>query len=170
APIIQAGLPLHFDVSENRHARVLVEARSVFLPEVPAEARRAVPVATARPPPTFARMPEEHPPSELLVQSVVEPMKGLGTDHRAVVVGPAGDDRVEQADKIDLSCRFVPADDLRQLRPVAFHCLCTGRNERLEAPSPRRVVLARPVLANLEAEEVEAGLAPFLFERVGDVG
>ena len=36
APIIQAGLPLHFDVSPNRHARVLVEARSVFLPEVPA--------------------------------------------------------------------------------------------------------------------------------------
>src|SRR5712692_9302296 len=170
ASIIQAGLPLHFDVSHNWHVRVLVEAWSVFLPEVPALAWRDVPVATDHPPPTFARMPEEHPPSELLVQSMVEQMKGLCTDHGAVVVGPAGDDRVEQADEIALSCRFVPADELRQLRPVAFHCLCTGRDERLEAPSPRRVVLARPVLANLEAEEVEAGLAPFLFERVGDAG
>ena len=115
-------------------------------------------------------MPEEHPPSELLVQSVVEQMKGLGTDHRAVVVGPAGDDRGEQADKIDLSCRFVPADDLRQLRPVAFDCLCTGRDERFEAPSPRRVVLAGARLPHLEAEEVEASRAPRLFERVGDAG
>src|SRR4029453_18968400 len=29
-------------------------------------------------------------------------------------------------------------------------------------------VLARAVLPHLEAEEVEAGLAPFFFERVGD--
>src|SRR5262245_25393711 len=167
-PVIRAGLPLHFAVSNNWYASMLVEARPGLLPEVPAVAGRDVPVATDHPPPAFARMPEERPPSKLLVQAVVEPMKGLRTDHRAVVIGPASDERVEQANKIDLPCRFVPADELRQLRPVAFHCFLTGRDERFEAPPSRRVVLAGAILPHVEAEEVEACLAPFFFERVGD--
>src|SRR5262249_43319713 len=65
-PVIRAGLSLHFDMPQNWHVRVLVEARSVFLPEVPALAWCDVPVATDHPSPTFARMPEERPTSELL--------------------------------------------------------------------------------------------------------
>src|SRR5262249_36804520 len=63
-PVIWAGLPLHFDVPNNRHATVLVQRRPVSIPELPALAWCGVPVSTDRPPPTFARVPEERPASE----------------------------------------------------------------------------------------------------------
>ena len=59
-------------------------------------------------------------------------------------------------------------DQCRQRRPVALHRLVTWPDERFEAPAPRRVVLARSVLAHLEAQEIEACFALDFFKRVGD--
>jgi hypothetical protein len=169
-PVIQAGFPLHFDVSNNRHARVLVECWPVFIPEVPAFAGRGVPRATDGPTPTCARVPEERPSSALLIQLVVEPMEGRRTDHRAIVMCPTSDDRVKYPDQVRLLGRLVLTDDLRQLRPVAFHRLFAWPDERCEATSPRRVVLAGSMLANLEAKKVEACFALCCFERMRDAG
>lgn len=169
-PVIRAGLPLHFDVSSNRHARVLVEGRPISLPELPALAWRGVPVSTDCPTPTFARVPEKRPSSELLIESVVEPMEGLRADHRPIVIGPASDDGVQHPNQVRLSGRPVLADQLRQPRPVAFHRLWTWLDECFEAASPRRVVLARVILANLEAQKVEACFALDCFECMGDTG
>ena len=71
-PVVQARLPLHFDVSHNGDTRVSVERWSLIIPEVPAFARGGVPVSLDGPPPTFARVPEKRPSSELLIQLVVE--------------------------------------------------------------------------------------------------
>ncbi len=106
-PIIRAGLASHFDMSNNRHARVLVECRPVLLPEIPAFARRGVPVSLDCPPPTFAWMPEKRPSSEFLIESVVEQMEGLRTDHRPIIIGPAGDHRVEYPNQVRLLGRLV---------------------------------------------------------------
>lgn len=114
-PVIWAGLPLHFGVPNNRHARVLVECRPVSIPEFPALAGRGVLISTHCPTPTFAGMPEKRPSSELLIQLAVEPMEGRRTDHRAIVIGPARDDRVEYPDQVRLLGRLVLSDDLSQL-------------------------------------------------------
>ena len=119
-PVIQAGLSLHVDVSNNRHARVLVECRPVSIPEVPAFAGRGVPISTDGPTPTFAKVPEKRLSSELLIQLVVEPVEGRRTDHRAMVICPAGDNRVEDPNQIRLLGRLVLADPLRERCPVAF--------------------------------------------------
>jgi len=65
--VVQARLPLHFDVSHNRDTRVSVEHWSLGIPEVPAFAGGGVPVSLDGPPPTFARVPEKRPSSELLL-------------------------------------------------------------------------------------------------------
>jgi hypothetical protein len=169
-PVIRAGLPLHFDVSHNRHARVLVEGRSLSLPKLPALAWRGIPVAADDPPPTFARVPEKRPSSELLIESVVEPMEGLRADDRPIVVGPASDDRVQHPTQVRLLGRLVLADQRRQPRPVAFHPLWTWLDEGFEATSPRRVVLARVILANLEAKKVAACFAFSFVKGMGDAG
>jgi hypothetical protein len=169
-PVIRAGLPVHFDVSNNRHARVLVECRPVSLPELPACAWRRVPVSTDCPTPTFARVPDKRPSSELLIEAVVEPIEGLRTDHRTLVIGPASADRVQHPKQVRLLGRPVLADQLRQPRPVAFPRLCTWLEACFEATSPRRVVLARVMLANLEAENVDACFALYCCECMGDPG
>jgi hypothetical protein len=168
--VIRAGLSLHFDVSTNRHARVLVECWPVSLPEVPAFAWRCVPVALDCPTPSFAWVPEKRPSSELLIEPVVEQMEGLRTDHRPIVIGPASDDGVEHPNQVRLLGRLVLADRLRQRRPVAFHRLFAWLDECFEAVSPRRVVLARVILANLKAKKVEACFALYFFERVCEAG
>ena len=116
-PVVQARLPLHFDVSHNGDTRVPVERWSLAIPEVPAFAGGGVPVSLDGPPPTFARMPEKRPSSELLIQAVVEQMERPRTDHRTIVIGPASDDRVEDADQVRLLGRLVLTDQRRQLSP-----------------------------------------------------
>jgi hypothetical protein len=119
-PIIRAGLASHFDMSNNRHAGVLVEGRPVLLPELPACARRGVPLSLDCPPPACAGMPEKRPSSAFLIESVVEPMEGLRTDPRPRGICPAGDNRVEDPNQIRLLGRLVLADPLRERCPVAF--------------------------------------------------
>ena len=106
-PVVQARLPLHFHVSHNGDTRVPVERWSIAIPEVPAFAGGSVPISLDGPPPTFTRMPEKRPSSELLIQAVVEQMERPRTDHRTIVVGPASNDRVEYADQIYLLGRLV---------------------------------------------------------------
>src|SRR5262249_22495763 len=163
--VVRARLPLHFDVSHNGDTRVLVECWSLGIPEVPAFAGGGVPIALDDPPPTFAWVPEKRPSSELLIQSVVEQMKRPRTDHCTIVIGPASDDRVQDADQVCLRGRLVLTDQRRQRCLVAFHRLLTWPNERFEAPSSRRVVLARAILAHLEPKKVEACFALDLFKR-----
>ena len=166
--VVQARLPLHFDVSHNGDTRVLVECWSVAVPESPAFAGCGVPISLDGPSPTFAGVPEKRPSSELLIQAVVEQMKGPCTDHCTIVIGPASDDRVEDADQVRLLGRFMLTDQCRQRRPVAFHRLVTRPDERFEATSSGRIVLARSILAHLEAQKVEACFALDFFKRVGD--
>ena len=83
--VVRARLPLHFDVSHNGDTRVLVECWSVAVPERPAFAGRGIPISLDGPSPTFTGVPEKRPSSELLIQAVVEQMKGLRTDHRTIV-------------------------------------------------------------------------------------
>src|SRR5262245_40193501 len=166
--VVQARLPLHFDVSHNGDTRVLVECWSVAGPERPACAGCGVPVALDSPSPTFAGVPEKRPSSALLIQAVVEQMQGLRTDHRPIVIGPASDDRVEEADPVRLLGRFMLTDQCRQRGPVAFYRLVTWPDECFEAPTPRRVVLARSVLAHLEAQEMKTCFALDFFQGVGN--
>src|SRR5262245_37463258 len=167
-PVVQARLPLHFDVSHNRDPRVLVERWSIAIPEVPAFAGGSVPISLDYPPPTFAWVPEKRPSSELLIQSVVEQMERLCADHRTIVIGPASDDRVKDADQVRLLGRLMLTDQRRQRRPVAFHRLLTWSDERFEATSLRRIVLARSVLTHLKTKKVEACFTRDFFKRVGD--
>jgi hypothetical protein len=51
---------------------------------------------------------------------------------------------------------------------VAFHRLVAWPDERFEATSSRRVVLARSILAHLEAKKVKACFALDFFKCVGD--
>src|SRR4029453_6449753 len=169
-PVIRAGLPLHFDVSNHRHARVLVQGRSLSLPELPALAWRGIPVAAGGPPPTLGRVPEKPPSSALLLESVVEPMEGLRADDRPIVIGPPSDDGVPHPNQVRLLGRLILADPRRPPRPVAFHPFWTWLEEGFEATSPRRVVLARVILANLEAKQVEACFAFSFFKCMGDAG
>ena len=166
--VVQARLPLHFDVSHNGDTRVLVECWSVAVPERPAFAGRGVPISLDGPSPTFAGVPEKRPSSELLIQAVVEQMKGLCTDHRTLVIGPASNDRVEDADQVRLLGCLVLTDQRRQRCPVAFHRLLTWPDECFEATSPRCVVLTCSILAHLEAQKIEACFALDFFQRVGD--
>jgi len=159
---------LHFDVSHNRDTRVSVERWSLGIPEVPAFAGGGVPVSLDCPPPTLARVPEKRPSSELLIQAVVEQMKGPCTDHCTIVISPASDDRVEYADQVRLLGRLMLTDQRRQRRPVAFHRLVAWPDERFEATSLRRIVLARSVLTHLETKKVEACFTRDFFKRVGD--
>jgi hypothetical protein len=122
-PVIRSDLPLHFDVSNHRHARVLIEGRLISLPELPALAWRGIPVSTDGPAPTFARVPETCPSSALLLESMVEPMAGLRADHRPIVMGPARKDGVQHPNQVRLPGRLVLADQLGPPRPVAFHRL-----------------------------------------------
>jgi len=55
-PVVQARLPLHFDMSHNGDTRVLVERWSLAIPEVPAFAGGCVPISLDCPPPTFPRV------------------------------------------------------------------------------------------------------------------
>src|SRR5215472_4804631 len=167
-PVVQACFPLHFDVSHNRDTRVPVERWSLGIPEGPAFARGGVPIALDDPPPTFAWVPEKRPSSELLIQSVVEQMKRPRTDHCPIVIGPASDDRVQEADQVRLRGRLLLTDQRRQRCPVAFHRLVTWSDERFETTSSRRIVLARAILAHLEAQKVEACFALDFVKRVGD--
>jgi hypothetical protein len=166
--VVRARLSLHFDVSHNGDTRVLVECWSVTVPERPAFAGRGVPISLDDPSSTFAGVPEKRPSSELLIQAVVEQMKGLRTDYRTIVIGPASNDRVEDADQVRLLGRLMLTDQRRQRRPVAFHRLLTWPDERFEATSSRRIVLARSILAHLEAKKVEACFALDFFKRVCD--
>jgi hypothetical protein len=95
-------------------------------------------------------------------------MKGPRTDHCTIVIGPASDDRIEDADQVRLLGRLMLTDQRRQRRPVAFHRLLTWPDERFEATSSRCIVLARSILAHLEAQKVEACFALDFFKRVGD--
>src|SRR5262252_8304963 len=90
------------------------------------------------------------------------------TDHCTIVIGPASDDRVKDADQVRLFGRLMLTDQRRQRRPVAFHRLLTWSDERFEATSSRRIVLARSMLAHLEAKKVEACFALDFFKRVCD--
>src|SRR5262252_6290786 len=92
-------------------------------------------------------------------------MKGPRTDHCTIGIGPASDDRIEDADQIGLLGRLMLTDQRRQHRPVAFHRLLTWPDERFEATSSRRIVLARSILAHLEAQKVEACFALDFFKR-----
>ena len=166
--VVQARLPLHFDVSHNGDTRELVECWSVAVPESPAFAGRGIPISLDCPSPTFAGVPDKRPSSELLIQSVVEQMKGLRTDHRTIVIGPASNDRVEDADQVRLLGCLVLTDHRRQRCPVAFHRLWTWPDERFEATSPRCVVLTCSILAHLEAQKIEACFALDFVKRVGD--
>jgi hypothetical protein len=169
-PVIWAGLPLHFNVPHNRHAPVLVQRRPISIPEVPAVAWRGIPIAMDHPTPTLARMPEKRPSSELLIESMVEQLEGRRAHYRPIVIGPASDHRVEHPNQVRLLGCLVLADQLREPRPVAFDCRFAWRDEGFEAASPRRVVLARRVLANLEAKKVKACFALACVERRGDAG
>src|SRR5262249_34744235 len=147
---------------------VLVECWSVTVPERPAFAGRGVPISLDGPSSTFAGVPEKHPSSELLIQAVVEQMKGLRTDHRTIGIGPASNDRVEEARQVRLLGRFVLLDPRRQRGPVAFHRLFAWPDERFEATSPCCIVLTRSILAHLEAQKIEACFALDFFKCVGD--
>ena len=167
-PIVQARRPSHFDVSHNGDTRVLVERWPICIPEVPAFAGSGIPISPDCPPSTLPRVPEKRPSSELLLQSVVEQMKRPRADHRTIVIGPASDDWVEDANQVRLLGCLVLTNQCRQCCPVALHRLFTWSDERFEATSPRRIVLARAGLAHLEAQKAEAGFALDFFERVGD--
>ena len=95
-------------------------------------------------------------------------MKGPCTDHCTIVISPASDERVEYADQVRLLGRLMLTDQRRQRRPVAFHRLVAWPDERFEATSLRRIVLARSVLTHLETKKVEACFTRDFFKRVGD--
>jgi len=101
-PVIQAGRPWPFDVSNHRYARVLVECRPGVIPDFPALAGRGIPITLESPPPPRARMPAKRPASALLIQLAVVPMEGHRTDHRALVICPASDARVEYPAQVRL--------------------------------------------------------------------
>jgi hypothetical protein len=166
--VVRARLPLHFDVSHHGDTRVLVAWWSVAVPESPAFAGRGVPIALDGPSPTLAGVPAKRPSSALLIQAVVEPMQGLRTAHRTRGIGPARNDRGEQADQVRWLSRLVRTDQRRPRCPVAFHRLLPWRDERFAAPSPRCVVLPRSILAHLEAQKIAACFALYFFKRVGD--
>jgi hypothetical protein len=88
-PIIWASLASHFRMSSNRYASVPMQAQTVSVPELPAFAGWDVPIPGDGPTPTFARMPEEHPASEFLIEPVIEQLQGLRTDHCSIAAIPA---------------------------------------------------------------------------------
>jgi hypothetical protein len=68
----------------------------------------------------LAGVPEQRPSSELLIQAVVEQMKGPYTDHCTVVIGPASDEQVKEADQVRLLGRLMLTDQRRGLRKLGF--------------------------------------------------
>lgn len=138
-PVVRTNRVLHFRVPRDRHVGVLIEGRPLGISQHPTPPGRGVPVTRCDPLPGFAWVAVVRPSPQCIVQVVVELVERLRAHHCALVVGPSGDGRVEQTNEIALLGCLVPADALRQLRPVALHRLLARCEQRFEA-APRAVL------------------------------
>ena len=80
---------------------------------------------------------------------LIQLLKDCLADHSAIVVAPAGNQRVEQPYQVLLPCRLVPTDEVGELAVMTLDGVLTGLDERFEASSPAAVVLAGRVLADI---------------------
>ena len=131
------------------------------------------PVAVITPAVAFVGMAIPGPTLELVKEHVFEAMKGGFGRGELVVVAPALDDGVEDADERGLGNAPVLADEVAEAVTVAVQGIGRGFDERLEAGAiaeSASVIFPHRILANVRAEKVETKSVVVGFEGVADAG
>jgi len=118
----------------------------------------ALPVALETPAGRLAPVAILRPLVQFAVDLAIYAGEGALGDTRAIVQRPAADDGIEGRDEGGLGRAPVAADDGLDFIQVALNGLVARFDERLDArlsPEGAGVILAHPVLPDVEAEEVE---------------
>jgi hypothetical protein len=154
--VVEAGVASYLHVPHDW--RFVVSAKSCLslAAEDPATRAFCVPVTPGNPVGPFLWVTAPAPSPQLAVEHRVHSVEHQFGDDRRVVPRPTTDHGVQRRDKPGLGRGSVATNQLLGLLMVSFLGALARLDDGLEALVPRRSVIADPVLAHLEAEEIKS--------------